>query len=46
MPIKVGLDTSFVIGLLDERDLWRAPALKLQPVFQSGDYQLHIFDCV
>jgi predicted nucleic acid-binding protein len=46
MPIKVGLDTSFVIGLIDERDVWHAAALDLQAGLQSGDYRLHIFDCV
>lgn len=46
MPIRVGLDTSFVVGLIDERDVWHAAALDLQTGLQGGDYRLHIFDCV
>lgn len=46
MLSKVGLDTSFVIGLLDERDVWHSAALDLQSGLQQGDFQLHIFDCV
>lgn len=46
MPIKVGLDTSFVVGLIDERDVWHAAARDLQAGLQAGDYRLHIFDCV
>lgn len=30
MPLKIALDTSFIIALLDEKDLWRAQALTLQ----------------
>ncbi len=29
MPIRVGLDTSFVLGLIDEQDTWHAQAPKL-----------------
>jgi predicted nucleic acid-binding protein len=46
MPIKVGLDTSFVVGLIDERDVWHRAAFDLQAGLQAGDYRLHIFDCV
>ena len=46
MPMKIGLDTSFVIGLLDEHDLWHAPALALQAAFQTDDCRLFVFDCV
>ncbi len=46
MPIKVGLDTSFVIGLLDEQDVWHSPAKLLQDVLDSKDCRTFIFDCV
>ena len=37
---------SFVVGLIDERDVWHSASLDLQAGLQSGDYRLHIFDCV
>lgn len=46
MPVKIGLDTSFVIGLLDGKDVWHTPALELQAAFRAGDFRLYIFDCV
>ncbi len=46
MPVKIGLDTSFVIGLLDNKDVWHAPALELQAAFHSGGLRPYIFDCV
>ncbi len=30
MPLKIGLDTSFVVGLLDDKDIWHVPALELR----------------
>lgn len=41
MPIQVGLDTSFVVGLIDERNVWHAAALDLPTGLQAGDYRLH-----
>jgi len=29
MPVNIGLDTLFIIGLLDEKDLWHASALEV-----------------
>jgi predicted nucleic acid-binding protein len=46
MPGQIGLDTSFVIGILDERDLWRAQALALQRALEDGGFKPVIFDCV
>jgi predicted nucleic acid-binding protein len=46
VPIIVGLDTSFVLGLIDEQDLWHAQALSLQAALDAGEYQIYIFDCV
>ncbi len=46
MPLKIGLDTSFVIGLLDEKDVWHTPAVELTAAFRSGAFRPYIFDCV
>ena len=46
MPTRIGLDTSFVVGLIDERDVWHAAARDLQAGLQVHDCRLHIFDCV
>ena len=46
MPVKGGLDTSFVIGLLDEQDVWHSQAKLLQDVLDSNDCRTFIFDCV
>jgi len=46
MPITLGLDTSFVIGLLDDKDLWHTPAAQLYADFQSHGFQTAVFDCV
>ena len=46
MPTKVGLDTSFVIGLMDEQDVWHAPAQALQTSLDANELQTYIFDCV
>ena len=46
MPIRIGLDTSFVLALIDDRDLWHSQARALQTVIDTGDYQTFAFDCV
>ena len=46
MLVNIGLDTSFIIGLLDEKDLWHASALELQAAFRTGGFRPHVFDCV
>jgi predicted nucleic acid-binding protein len=46
VPVKVGLDTTFVVGLLDQRDIWHGAAAELQSGLQSGDCQVFVFDCV
>src|SRR5258708_2860536 len=46
MPLRIALDTSFVIGLIDEKDLWRARAVELQKALEEAGYQPIIFDCV
>jgi predicted nucleic acid-binding protein len=46
MPIQLGLDTSYVLGLIDEQDLWHARALQLQGALEATDFHVSIFDCV
>ena len=46
MPLRIAPDTSFVIGLIDEKDLWRAKAVELQEALEAANYQPVIFDCV
>jgi predicted nucleic acid-binding protein len=46
MPIKVGLDTSFVLGLVDAQDVWHSQAANLQAFLDGGEHQTYIFDCV
>ena len=42
----IGLDTSFVVGLLDEKDLWHTAATQLYADIQTHDLQMAAFDCV
>jgi hypothetical protein len=44
MPIQIGLDTSHVLGLIDDQDLWHAQALQLQGALDAGDFHISIFD--
>ncbi len=46
MPVTIGLDASFVIGLLDEKDLWHTPAAQLYDDIQAREFQMAAFDCV
>ncbi len=46
MPIRIGLDTSFVLGLIDDHDLWHSQAQALQILIDTGDFQTFAFDCV
>jgi predicted nucleic acid-binding protein len=46
MSIKVGLDTSFVLGLIDDQDLWHPQAQVLQAVLDANEFHTYIFDCV
>lgn len=46
MPSLIGLDTSFVIGLLDEKDVWHIPASQVYAVMLARGAQIVAFDCV
>ncbi len=45
MPARIGLDTTFIVGLVDEQDLWRARALDLQIALEAHDFKPVVFDC-
>ncbi|MGQ0604982.1 MAG: hypothetical protein ACT4QE_25160 [Anaerolineales bacterium] len=42
----IALDTSFIIGWIDEKDVWRAPTLALQSALENSSFQPIVFDCV
>ena len=46
MRLKIGLDTSFVVGLIDDKDVWHVQALALQTAMAAGNSQAYIFDGV
>jgi predicted nucleic acid-binding protein len=46
MPPRIALDTSFVVGLIDDKDVWRDPAVALQKALEEAGYLPVIFDCV
>ena len=46
MPIKIGLDTSSALGLIDDKDLWYTAAQTLRAIIDTSDFQTFAFDCV
>jgi predicted nucleic acid-binding protein len=46
MSIVIGLDASFVIGLLDEKDIWHVPASQVYADMLARSAQIMAFDCV
>lgn len=46
MSFEIGLDSSFIIGLLDDQDLWRPQTLQLQTALQTAGFKPVVFDCV
>ncbi len=46
MPLLIGLDTSFIIALLDEKDLWHSAALQLLGPMEITGTKQFVFDCV
>ena len=46
MPAKIVLDTTFIVGLIDDQDMWRVPALELQAALEAHDFKPVILDCV
>ncbi len=46
MSIPIALDASFVLGLLDEKDLWNSRAMRLYEILVARDFHIVVFDCV
>ena len=46
MSSRIALDTNFVVGLIDDHDLWCVPALALQADLAAKEFVPVIFDCV
>jgi predicted nucleic acid-binding protein len=46
MPIQVALDASFIVALLDEKDLWHPAALQLLSPLETPGFKQFAFDCV
>lgn len=46
MPRKIALDTSFIVALLDEKDLWHSQTVALQAALEQPDLKPVVFDCV
>lgn len=45
-PDWVALDTSVLVGLIDDLDVWHAPALALRGALQRRPVEIFYFDCV
>lgn len=44
--IRIGIDTSVLIGLLDPKDVWHEPATALKQVLIAHEADIALFDCV
>ena len=44
--IRIGIDTSVLIGLLDPKDVWHEPATLLKQVLIAHGADVGVFDCV
>ncbi len=44
--IKVILDTNYIVGLIDEKDIWNRKASLIEEKLIKTDTQLIFFDCV
>ncbi len=44
--MKVAIDSSVLVALINSRDLWREQALALRQALRMADVQLVYFDCV
>lgn len=44
--IRIGIDTSLVVGLLDKKDIWHRKATELYNFLKQQKAQIIIFDCV
>ena len=44
--IRIGIDTSVLIGLLDPKDVWHEPATALKQALKTHGADVAVFDCV
>jgi predicted nucleic acid-binding protein len=44
--IRIGIDTSVLIGLLDPKDIWHTPAKALKQALIAGEANIAVVDCV
>jgi predicted nucleic acid-binding protein len=44
--IRVGIDTSVLVGLLDPKDVWHEPAVALKQALIARRADVAVFDCV
>jgi len=44
--VKIAIDTSVLIGLINPRDLWRSQAIALHDALLAANVDLLYFDCV
>lgn len=44
--IRIGIDTSVLIGLLDPKDVWHAPAKALKQALVAREASIAVADCV
>jgi len=44
--IRIGIDTSVLIGLLDPKDVWHKPATALKQALKAHGADVAVFDCV
>ena len=44
--IRIGIDTSVLIGLLDPKDVWHEPATALKQALKAHGADVAVFDCV
>jgi predicted nucleic acid-binding protein len=44
--IRIGIDTSVLVALLDPKDKWHTLALDIKQSLQKQEASLAIFDCV
>jgi predicted nucleic acid-binding protein len=43
--MRIGIDTSVIVGLLDSRDTWHPSAVELQGALTAAELSLVYFDC-
>jgi len=44
--IRIGIDTSVLIGLLDPKDVWHEPSTALKRALVAHGADVAVFDCV